>query len=72
MNNSNKFAYNIIASIHNHSLIAQAEKLINNFINDDSRDISIIYAVNPDGTTLKLQEGVRLISVDGHGIVEED
>ena len=64
-----EFTFNVCAAIHNLGLTADAEKLINNFIGDGS---GVVYAVNPDGTTLKLQKGVRLVAIDGLGIAKED
>lgn len=64
-----KLAFNLCAAIHNLGLAADAEELINNFIGDDN---GVIYAINPDGTTLKLQKGVRLLAIDGLGIVKEE
>lgn len=69
MNNSDKLVYNFFAAMHNLGLTAKAEELINNFIGDGS---GVVYAVNPDGEILKLQKGVRLVAIDGLGIVEED
>ena len=64
-----KLAFNLCAAIHNLGLTADAEKLINNFIGDGS---GVVYAVNPDGTTLKLRKGVHLVAIDGLGIVKEE
>ena len=64
-----KLSFNFCAGIHNLGLTAEAEKLINNFIDDGE---GIIYAVNPDGTYLKLQKGVNLVAITGLGIVKED
>ena len=64
-----KLVFNFCAGIHNLGLTADAEKLINNFIGDGS---GVVYAVNPDGTTLELQKGVRLVAIDGLGIVAEE
>lgn len=63
-----KLAFNLCAAIHNLGLTAEAEKLINNFIGDGR----IVYAVNPDGTTLKLQKGVSLVAIDVLEIVKEE
>ena len=54
-----KIDLNFCADIHNHTLIAQAEKLINNFIDEDT----IVYVTNPDGSTMELQKGVKLTSI---------
>ena len=64
-----KLAFNLCAAIHNLGLTADAEKLINNFIGDGE---GVVYAVNPDGTHLKLQKGVNLVAIDGLGIVKEN
>lgn len=60
--------YNIFAALHNMNLVVRAKELINNFIDDDS---GVIYVVNPDGTSLKLQKGVDLIAINGLGIIKE-
>ena len=49
--------FNFCAAMHNLGLVSEARKLINNFINDGE---GFIYAINPDGTYLKLQKGVNL------------
>jgi hypothetical protein len=63
----NRLEFNMHVGIHNLSLVNKAKKIINDFI----RDGGIIYASNPDGTHLELQEGVDLITVDGLGIAKE-
>ena len=65
----NKLGFNFCAAIHNLGLTADAEKLINNFIDDGS---GVVYAVNPDGITLKLQKGVRLVAINGLGIIKAE
>ena len=69
MKDVNKFVFNFWGAMHNLGLTADAEKLINNFIGDGS---GVVYAVNPDGTTLELQKGVRLVAIDGLGVVTEE
>lgn len=59
-----KLAFNFFEAMHNLGLTAEAKKLINNFIGDGE---GIVYAVNPDGTYLKLQKGVDLVAIDGLG-----
>ena len=59
-------AYNIFAGLHNLNLVGKAEKLVNEFLDEDNN--SIIYARNPDGSYLKLQKGVKLMSATGLGI----
>lgn len=61
--------FNLCAGIHNLGLVSNAKNLINNFIGDGD---GVIYAINPDGTYLKLQKGVDLIAIDGLGTVEKD
>lgn len=56
-----KLTFNFCAAMHNLGLTAKAEKLINNFIDDGK---SVVYAVNPDGTYLKLQKGVSLVAIN--------
>ena len=55
-----RLEYNFRAGIHNLTLVGKAEKIINEFLNDDSGDF--IYVYNPDGTYLKLQKGVKFFS----------
>lgn len=64
-----KLTFNLCVGLHNLALVADAKKLINNFIGDGE---GIVYAVNPDGTWLKLQKGVDLVAIDGLGIVKEE
>lgn len=64
-----KLAFNLCAGLHNLGLISDAERLIRNFIGDGE---GIIYAVNPDGTYLKLQKGVDLVAIDGLEIIKEE
>lgn len=59
MDNNMALNYNILADIHNLSLVSKAESLINNFLDDNN----LIYVQNPDGSILKLQKGVVLIGV---------
>lgn len=59
MDNNTALNYNILADIHNLSLVSKAESLINNFLDDNN----LIYVQNPDGSILKLQKGVVLIGV---------
>ena len=54
---------NILANMHNHMLVAKAEKLVNDFISADGT----VYAINPDGSYIELQKGVRLTSISGLG-----
>ena len=63
-----RLEYNIRAGLHNHALVMKAEKLINNFIDDDCS----VYAINPDGSYIKLQPGVKLTSISGLGIIKEE
>jgi len=65
--NVNRLKYNFCAGIHNLGLVADAEKLVNNFLDDDS----VVYARNPDGSFLKLQKGVEFIAATGLGIEED-
>ena len=60
-----KFEWNLCAGIHNLGLIAKAEQLVNNFL--DNGDF--VYVQNPDGIYLKLQPGVQFIAVTGLGFV---
>lgn len=60
----NRADFNIIVGMHNLGLISQALKLIKNFIGNGE---GTVYAVNPDGTYLKLQKGVDLIAVEELG-----
>lgn len=59
MNNNMILNYNILADIHNLSLVSKAETLINNFLDDNN----FVYVQNPDGSILKLQKGVVFIGV---------
>lgn len=68
MDNTDKLTFNFFAGMHNLSLVAEAEKLINSFI---GKGDGIVYAVNPDGTYLKLQKGVYFTAIDGLGIEKE-
>lgn len=61
--------FNISAGLHNLGLISEALKLIKNFIGNGE---GVVYAVNPDGTYLKLQKGVDLLAIEGLGIIKED
>lgn len=56
-----KFTFNLCAGIHNLGLVEDAQRLINNFLRDGE---GIVYVVNPDGTTMELQKGVKFIGVD--------
>lgn len=60
-----KIGYNLLAAVHNLDLVARAETLVNNFLSDDD---GFIYVQNPDGTTFKLQTGVKFIATTGLGI----
>ena len=59
MDNNMALNYNILADIHNLSLISRAETLVNNFLDDNN----FVYIQNPDGSILKLQKGVKFIGV---------
>ena len=52
-----------IAAAHNASLVSKAQAIINNFLAKRNR---IIYAINPDGSVMELQEGVTLLSAERH------
>jgi hypothetical protein len=60
----NDFKFNVLAGIHNLGLIDKAERLVNNFLDNDD----FVYVQNPDGSYLKLQQGVKFIAVTGLGI----
>ena len=64
-----ELTYNLCAGLYNLSLVDNAKKLINNFIGDGE---GIVYAVNSDGTHLKLQKGVDLVAINGLGIEEDE
>ena len=59
MNNDMVLNYNMLADIHNLSLVSKAETLVNNFLDDNN----FVYIQNPDGSILKLQKGVKFIGV---------
>lgn len=46
--------------LHNASLIANVERTLNNFINKGVT----LYVKNPDGTLLRLQPGMQIISME--------
>lgn len=60
------FEYNFRAGIHNLNMVGKAEKIVNEFLDDDSKDF--IYVCNPDGSYLKLQKGVKFVAGTGLGI----
>lgn len=60
-----KFEWNLCAGIHNLGLIAKAEQLVNNFLDNDD----FVYVQNPDGSCFKLQPGVKFIAATGLGFV---
>lgn len=64
----NKIGYNLLAAVHNLDLVARAEMLVNNFLSDDD---GFIYVQNPDGTSIKLQSGVKFIAATGLGITND-
>lgn len=51
----------VAAAAHNANLVRKAENIINNFLAKKNR---IIYAINPDGSVMELQEGVTLLSAE--------
>lgn len=63
-----KLGFNICVGLHNCSMITEAKKLINNFIEGEG----FVYAVNPDGSYLPLQAGVDLVAVTGLGVTVDE
>ena len=54
--------------LHNASLIANVERTLNDFIN-----IGVtLYVKNPDGTLLRLQSGMQIISIEMSSSVSEE
>ena len=60
----NKVEFNMLVGIHNLGLIDQAERLVNNFLDEDD----FVYVCNPDGSCFKLQPGVKFIAATGLGL----
>lgn len=51
----------MFGSMHNLYLIADAEKLINNFIRNGE---GVVYVTNPDGTSFELKKGVKFTALE--------
>lgn len=55
-----EFIFNALVSRHNINLVLESQKIINDFISNGG----VICARNPDGTSLKLQEGVEFVAIE--------
>ena len=53
--------YNLFVGLHNLNMVSNAEKLLNEFL-DDYDNGDFIYVYNPDGSYLKLQKGFKFIA----------
>ena len=68
MTNTEKLTFNFCAGMHNLGMVAEAKKLLKNFVADGE---GLVYIYNPDGTWLKLKPGFDIVAVDGLGITKE-
>lgn len=51
----------LFAMVHNQRLIAEAERIINNYLNSETENHGVyLYLVNPDGTKIRVQQGCGL------------
>lgn len=57
------------ATLHNLALVSKAERIINDFLDGDQ---NIIYVINPNGDTFKLQAGCTLLTAEGFQIKYEE